>query len=238
MPGRAIPTDPEIEAAVRIGEQLFQNIGCSGCHVPKLPLDKKGWIYSEPNPFNPKGNLQTGNTQEYKFDFTEENLDQPRLKVEKEIVWVPAFTDLKLHDITSGPGDPNREPIDQNALEGSTEFFAGNSHFMTRKLWGTANEPPYFHHGQYTTMRQAIEAHRGEAYGTYVKWAALSEAHQNSVNKLAPRALHLSPRQDHGESQVEFLKTLQILPEGTNRPLKNYLRCRCGVKNRLKMLIY
>jgi hypothetical protein len=23
-----------------------------------------------------------------------------------------------------------------------------------------------------------------------------------------------------------------------NRPLKNYLRCRCGVKNRLKMLIY
>jgi len=24
----------------------------------------------------------------------------------------------------------------------------------------------------------------------------------------------------------------------TNRPLKNYLRCRYGVKNRLKMLIY
>ncbi len=23
-----------------------------------------------------------------------------------------------------------------------------------------------------------------------------------------------------------------------NRPLKNYLHCRCGVKNRLKMLIY
>lgn len=66
---------------------------------------------------------------------------------------------------------------------------------MTRKLWGTANEPPYFHHGQYTTMRQAIEAHRGEAYGTYVKWTALSEANQNSV--------------------IEFLKTLQILPEGT-----------------------
>ncbi len=195
VPGRVIPNDPEIEAAVRIGEQTFQNIGCSGCHVPKLPLDKKGWIYSEPNPFNPKGNLQAGNTREYKLDLTEENLDQPRLKVEKEIVWVPAFTDLKLHDITSGPGDPNRESIDQNAPEGSAEFFAGNARFMTRKLWGTANEPPYFHHGQYTTMRQAIEAHRGEAYGTYVKWTALSEANQNSV--------------------IEFLKTLQILPEGT-----------------------
>ncbi|MEK7708547.1 MAG: di-heme oxidoredictase family protein [Pseudomonadota bacterium] len=195
VPGRVIPNNPEIEAAVRVGEQIFQNIGCSGCHVPKLPLDKKGWIYSEPNPFNPKGNLQAGNTPEYKLDLTEAKLDQPRLKVEKEIVWVPAFTDLKLHDITSGPGDPNREPIDQNAPEGSAEFFAGNSRFMTRKLWGAANEPPYFHHGQYTTMRQAIEAHRGEAYGTYVKWTALSEANQNSV--------------------IEFLKTLQILPEGT-----------------------
>jgi|CXWL01.1.fsa_nt_gi transposase len=26
--------------------------------------------------------------------------------------------------------------------------------------------------------------------------------------------------------------------ESINRPLKNYLCCRCGVKNRLKMLIY
>lgn len=195
VPGRVIPNDPKIEAAIREGEQVFQNIGCSGCHVPKLPLDKKGWIYTEPNPFNPKGNLQLGNAQEYKLDLTEDKLDQPRLKVEKEVVWVPAFTDLKLHDITSGPDDPNREPIDQNAPEGSTEFFAGNARFMTRKLWGIANEPPYFHHGQYTTMRQAIEAHRGEANNSYIKWAALSVAKQNSV--------------------IEFLKTLQVLPKDT-----------------------
>ncbi len=66
---------------------------------------------------------------------------------------------------------------------------------MTRKLWGIANEPPYFHHGQYTTMRQAIEAHRGEAYSSYAKWTALGDVKQNSV--------------------IEFLKTLQILPKGT-----------------------
>ncbi len=29
-----------------------------------------------------------------------------------------------------------------------------------------------------------------------------------------------------------------ITPALVSRPLKNYLRCRCGVKNRLKMLIY
>ena len=46
---------------------------------------------------------------------------------------------------------------------GSPAFFAGNSRFLTRKLWGAANEPPYFHHGKYTTMREAIHAHAGEA---------------------------------------------------------------------------
>jgi hypothetical protein len=40
--------------------------------------------------------------------------------------------------------------------------------------------------------------------------------------------------QDLKNSQcASFLLTLRA-----SRPLKNYLRCRCGVKNRLKMLIY
>jgi hypothetical protein len=33
-----------------------------------------------------------------------------------------AFTDMKLHDITSGPSDPNREPLDENATA-DTDFF-------------------------------------------------------------------------------------------------------------------
>ena len=36
-----------------------------------------------------------------------------------------------------------------------------------------------------------------------------------------------------GQWDAPFL----LLP-GFNRPVKNYLSCRCGVKNRLKMLIY
>jgi len=175
--------------------KTFTRIGCSGCHVPELPLDKNGWIYTEPNPFNPSGNLQPGDIPAYSLDLNREDLDGPRLKEKNGIVMVPAFTDFKLHDITSGPGDPNREPIDQNAPGGSEAFFAGNSHFMTRKLWGVANEPPYFHHGQYTTMRQAIEAHRGEALDSYNGWAALSEYERDSL--------------------IEFLKALQVLPEGT-----------------------
>jgi len=40
------------------------------------------------------------------------------------------------------PGDPNIEPLDMNQPAGSASFFADNRKFLTRKLWGTANEPP------------------------------------------------------------------------------------------------
>src|SRR5262249_9880028 len=60
VPGRVIPNSPEIEEAVWRGEQAFRRIGCASCHIPSLPLTKKGWIFSEPNPFNPPGNLRSG----------------------------------------------------------------------------------------------------------------------------------------------------------------------------------
>ena len=197
VPGRVIPNDPEIEEAVLLGEAKFVAIGCAGCHIPALPLDDDGWIFIEPNPFNPPGNLQPGDAPALAADLTDKELDQPRLEVDKKtgVVWVPAFTDLKLHDITTGPGDPNCEVLDMLHPAGSPEFFAGNCRFLSRKLWGIANEPPFFHHGQYTTMRQAIEAHRGEAMASFLSWQALSGGERDAI--------------------IEFLKTLQILPEGT-----------------------
>ncbi|MCB0183819.1 MAG: hypothetical protein KDE31_06125, partial [Caldilineaceae bacterium] len=111
------------------------------------------------------------------------------------MVLVPAFTDLKLHDITSGPDDPNAEPLDMNQPLGSLGFFAGNRRFLTRKLWGVANEPPYFHHGLFTTMREAVLAHDGEALEQRQHFEKLSVDEQATV--------------------IEFLKSLQVLPPGT-----------------------
>jgi hypothetical protein len=62
-------------------------------------------------------------------------------------------------------------------------------------LWGFANEPPYFHHGLYTTIREAIVAHAGEATAARAAYDALSTYDQDCV--------------------VEFLKTLQVLRPGT-----------------------
>jgi len=77
----------------------------------------------------------------------------------------------------------------------SPNFSGGNRRFLTKRLWGSANEPPYFHHGLFTTLRQAVLAHDGEALAERRTFQALSQYDQDSL--------------------IEFLKTLQVLPPGT-----------------------
>jgi len=199
VPGRMINDDPAIQSAVINGEQKFGQAGCTGCHIPSLPLTNNGWIFSEPNPYNPAGNLQTGGTvPSLRVDLTSvAGLPLPRLKVEQGIVTVPAYTDLKLHDITDGPGDPNREGLNQNAPAGTAAFFGGNGKFITRKLWGVANQHTFGHHGQFTTMREALlTGHNGEATTSRIAFQKLPAYDQDSI--------------------IEFLKSLQILPEGAH----------------------
>jgi hypothetical protein len=201
VPGRMIPNDPEIEAAVLVGEQRFGQLGCTVCHIPALPLVRQGWIFSEPNPFNPAlppqgPNLLVGQAPTLAVDLSSDELPSPRLKPSHGVVMVPAYTDLKLHDITTDlPGDPNIEALDMNQPAGSPGFFAGNAKFLTRKLWGTANEPPFFHHGMFSTLRQAVKAHDGEAKASRLAFDSQSQYEQDCV--------------------IEFLKTLQVLPPGT-----------------------
>jgi hypothetical protein len=195
VPGRVIPNNRTIERAVLTGEQRFEEVGCANCHRPSLPLDSRGWIFSEPNPFNVAGNLRPGEAAPLDVDLTSDALPGPRLKPKDGVVMVPVFTDFKLHDITTGPGDPNIDPLDMNQPVGSPGFFAGNSKFVTKKLWGLANEPPFFHHAMFPTMREAILAHAGEA-------------------NASAQAFRDLPAYDQG-AIIEFLKTLQILPAGT-----------------------
>jgi hypothetical protein len=196
VPGRVIPNDPQIERAVLNGEHIFETIGCSSCHIPKLPLDKRGWVFEEPNPYNPPENLRQGTAKTIQLDLNTKELPLPRLEPDPEhpdIVWVPAYTDFKLHDI-SDPADPG-EPLDQNQTPWTPKFRQGNRRFLTRRLWGSANEPPFFHHGLYTTLRQSVLAHFGEALHSRTQFQALKAYDQDSL--------------------IEFLKTLQVLPPGT-----------------------
>ena len=193
VPGRVIPKNPLIEQAVLLGEKLFDQIGCARCHIPSLPLDNEGWIYTEPNPYNPPGNLRIGQTQTLKVDLSSPALPLPRLAIVKGVVPVPAYTDFKLHDICEAD-DPG-EPLDMNRAPWSPKFKEGNRKFLTKRLWGAANEPPFFHHGLFTTLRKSVLAHSGEALKTRQAFEALPKSEQDSL--------------------IEFLKTLQVLPPGT-----------------------
>lgn len=190
VPTQIVPADSAVRHAIEEGERLFNDIGCSACHVPALPLDNEGWLYTEPNPYNPPGNLRPGDAPVLEVDLTRGDLPGNRPKVRKGIVWIAAYTDLKLHDITSGPDDPNAEPIDINHAGGGPEFFGGNRRFLTKKLWGAANERPYFHHGLFTTLREATLAHAGEASPSRQAFESLTVQGQNQV--------------------IEFLKSLQV----------------------------
>jgi CxxC motif-containing protein (DUF1111 family) len=220
VPGRVIPRDARFRAAIESGERIFDRIGCASCHVPALPLSNK--TYSEPNPYNPPGNLRIGDrVASVDVDLTRDDLPPPRLSARHGVVMVPAYTDMKLHDITSGAPscasnphlinssqcDGDTEPLDQNQPAGTPAFFAGNGKFITRKLWGIANQHAFGHHGQYTTMREAVLAHRGEAASSSDAFKALVATDQNAV--------------------IEFLKSLQILPAGTRcRIVDDNYRCR------------
>ena len=216
VPGQVIPRESAVRAAIATGERLFSEIGCAACHVPALPLTnhnnpgapgRPGWIYTEPSPYNPTSgpnspNLVPGPTHypvsapSLLVDLTSDHLPRPRLKPVGGVVWVPAYTDLKLHTMCDGPTDPNAEPLDQNQPAGSPGFFAGNQKFITRKLWGLYNQGPFGHAGKFTTMREEINlGHNGEAKAARAAFQSLTPLQQNYV--------------------IEFLKSLQILPPGT-----------------------
>lgn len=216
VPGRVIPKDLSVRAAISAGEQLFSQVGCATCHIPALPLTNSnnpgapgqpGWIYTEPSPYNPTAgpnspNLVPGpsnypiSAPALLVDLTSKDLPLPRLEAVGGVVMVPAYTDLKLHTMANGPTDPIAEPLDQNQPAGSPGFFAGNQKFLTRKLWGLYNSGPFGHAGKFTTMRDEINfGHNGEASASRAAFQALTPSQQDSV--------------------IEFLKSLQVLPPGT-----------------------
>jgi len=157
--------------------------------MSSLPLISKGWMYTEPNPYNPPGNLRTGDARPITIDLNSPDLPQPRLQEHNGVTMVPAYTDLKLHRIYD-PGSPDCESLDMNQ-----SVFTPNCAFLTSKLWGLANQFSFGHHGKYTTMREAVLAHSAEARLSRVAFQNLSAYDRDSI--------------------IEFLKSLQILPPNT-----------------------
>jgi CxxC motif-containing protein (DUF1111 family) len=187
-----------LKNAIIQGRALFDSIGCATCHIPALPLSRRSWVFTEPNPYNPPKNLREGEAPTFSVDLTSSELPQPRLTPEHASdheIMIPIFSDFKLHDITDPASNEDMEPLDMNHGPWSPGFTKGNRRFLTYRLWGSANEPPYFHHGLFTTLREAVLAHHGEALMIRKAFEALEIEEKNAI--------------------IEFLKSLQVLPPDT-----------------------
>jgi hypothetical protein len=93
-PGRVIPDDPAVQAAILNGEMVFVKAGCAGCHIASLPLNN--WIYTEPNPYNPPGNLRSGKAPILTMDLTDRLLPHPRLRPVNGVIQVSEYREV--HD--------------------------------------------------------------------------------------------------------------------------------------------
>jgi cytochrome c peroxidase len=202
-PGRLLPREPARRAAVEKGERLFDTVHCTSCHVPFLELDNP--VFSEPNPYNPMRNLAVIEVPHpFAFDMTREG-PAPRLsRMANGHARVHAYTDLKRHDISDG--DYNHfanERAPQGNLAGVAAAAAFTQpvqvrplrQFLTRKLWDVGSAAPYGHRGDLTTITEAIHFHGGEARASRDAFFAMPQADRDAV--------------------IEFLKSLQVLPDGS-----------------------
>jgi mono/diheme cytochrome c family protein len=197
-PGQRLPTEPTRRLAVLFGERLFGSTGCGGCHVPALPLASR--LFSEPNPYNPPGNLRpTQGVRPFAWDMTSQG-PQPRLERDVHGAIVRAFTDLKRHNLCDAD---YAFYCNEQVTQGNFAGFAPASsftvpprprptaEFLTRKLWDVGNTDPYGHRGDLTTITDAIYYHGGEARAARDAFFALPDGSRAAI--------------------IEFLKSLQVL---------------------------
>jgi len=198
-PTQVMPKGKKARKMVKAGKQVFGDIGCTSCHVPEMVLNTRDFV--EPDPRNPAGTCSgaADGCPDYSFDMTETG-DEPRLEKGKNgTAIVNAYTDLKRHNLCddAGPG-AIRWFCNEQLAQGRADQDGkpGAEFFLTRKLWDVGNTAPYGHRGDVTTITEAILLHGGEGRASRDAFEASSLDDQKSL--------------------VTFLKTLQIVPQGSD----------------------
>lgn len=144
----------------RSGGSVFNAIGCAECHVPEFTTESPFLTYSFPeNEASPYENVY------YQADLTQKPTNF-RLDEGGGII-VQLFSDLKRHDMGPGLAESFGSDLD--------------SFFITAKLWGVADSPPYLHDGRALTLGEAISLHGGEAEGSRDAFLALSQKNKNEL---------------------------------------------------------
>jgi mono/diheme cytochrome c family protein len=160
-PIRINPTDPTALARAANGEQLFNQVGCTSCHVQNLILNSP--VHQERPDLSGGAPFVTDLTVDGRL---------PRLSPQSDgTVVVELWSDLKRHDMGARLADPH--DTFGHAVPARL--------FMTRPLWGVGVTAPYLHDGRAATLQDAIAQHDGDAASVRDAFLALESDSQAQV---------------------------------------------------------
>jgi hypothetical protein len=144
------------------GFKIFEEIGCTECHIPVLQTNKRELTFSYPEvSYDPTQNVFR------RIDLVSTSGFRPNNYGGVEVT---LFADLKRHDMGEGLAE-------EFHLAGD-EF---NAQFTTARLWGVADSAPYLHDGRALTITDAILLLGGEAEAARNSFIALSQDDMNAV---------------------------------------------------------
>jgi Di-haem oxidoreductase, putative peroxidase len=180
------PFGEPLDFQERFGFRIFKDIGCASCH--RTDMRTKSTLLPlafKENETNPWENVYL-NIDLTQFGFAPDPHGTG--------VIVPLFSDLKRHDMGDGPQGLPRLKED---CEDAQRCRVANEEFITARLWGIADTGPYLHDGRATTLRQAIEAHAGEALAAEQNFENLSDLDQTRlISFLRTLRTPIDPNQD------------------------------------------
>ena len=157
------------------GFDIFQDIGCSDCHIPALTTDSPILTFSFPQvDADPDANVYQS------LDLRRQGF--PRDRDGRGVV-VELFADLKRHDMGDSLAETTGSDLDRL--------------FTTARLWGVADTAPYLHDGRALTLTDAILLHDGEGRPARDRFAALRDPDRVAVLRFL-RTLRNPARPNRG----------------------------------------
>ncbi len=136
------------------GRRLFEEVGCAGCHVPTLRIERDRRVADVDTRFDPvNGHFNRLFSTAKLLLANPSSIGQPgiaKIPALQPFVVENIYTDLKRHDL--GPA------FHERSYDGTLR-----TEFLTSPLWGVGTTMPYGHDGRSINLTEVILRHGGEA---------------------------------------------------------------------------
>ncbi len=154
------------------GQKFFERIGCAGCHIPDLQINKDRRVADVETVYDPVNGIMNNlfATATPLFNSVSDGSEFPALKQPKlqPFLVKNIFTDFKRHDL--GPNFYERN------YDGSMQHL-----IITTPLWGVGGTSPYGHDGRSINLMEVILRHGGEAQSSRDAFAKLGAVKRNDI---------------------------------------------------------